>query len=269
MTEPDAGSDLRGMRTTAVDMGDHYLLNGSKTYISNGINADVVIVAAKSDHTNNPKQIGLFIVERGMEGFERGRNLDKLGQKAQDTAELFFNNVVVPKANVLGDPAKGMHYLMEGLAEERLLAMVEYITRAQKALDITVDFVKQRKLFGQSLADFQNTQFLLAKLQAEADSLQVYVDHCVASFNAGEFTSVDAAKGKYLTAEFACRCIDDCLQLHGGAGYMNEYAIARMYGDVRVARIYAGSSEVMQLIISRDMLAGDRTDFVDRDIEIV
>jgi acyl-CoA dehydrogenase len=269
MTEPDAGSDLRGMRTTAVDMGDHYLLNGSKTYISNGINADVVIVAAKSDHTNNPKQIGLFIVERGMEGFERGRNLDKLGQKAQDTAELFFNNVVVPKANVLGDPAKGMHYLMEGLAEERLLAMVEYITRAQKALDITVDFVKQRKLFGQSLAEFQNTQFLLAKLQAEADSLQVYVDHCVASFNAGEFTSVDAAKGKYLTAEFACRCIDDCLQLHGGAGYMNEYAIARMYGDVRVARIYAGSSEVMQLIISRDMLAGDRTDFVDRDIEIV
>lgn len=268
MTEPDAGSDLRGMRTTAVDMGNHYLLNGSKTYISNGINADVVIVAAKSDHVNNPKQIGLFIVERGMEGFERGRNLEKLGQKAQDTAELFFNNVKIPKANVLGDPAKGMHYLMEGLAEERLLGTVEYITRAQKALDITIDFAKQRKLFGQTLAEFQNTQFTLAKLQAEADSLQVYVDRCVESFNAGEFTAVDAAKAKYLTAEFACRCIDACLQLHGGAGYMDEYAISRMYTDIRVARIYAGSSEVMQLIISRDMLAGERADFVDRDIEI-
>jgi acyl-CoA dehydrogenase len=161
-----------------------------------------------------------------------------------------------------------MHYLMEGLAEERLLGTVEYITRAQKALDITVDFVKQRKLFGQSLAEFQNTQFKLAALQAEADALQVYVDRSVESFNAGEFTSVDAAKAKYLTSEFACRCIDACVQLHGGAGYMDEYPISRMYTDIRVGRIYAGSSEVMQLIISREMLAGERQDFIDRDIEI-
>jgi alkylation response protein AidB-like acyl-CoA dehydrogenase len=268
MTEPDAGSDLRGMRTTAIDCGDHYLLNGSKVYISNGINADVVIVAAKSDPENNPRQIGLFIVERGMEGFERGRNLVKMGQKAQDTAELFFDNVKIPKANVLGDPAKGMHYLMEGLAEERLIGMCEYLARAQKALDLTVDFVKQRKIFGQYLSEFQNTQFKLAKLQAEVDAMQIYLDQCVTSFNAGEFDGVDAAKGKYLTSELACRVIDDCLQMHGGAGYMDEYPISRLYTDIRVSRIYAGSSEVMQLIISRDMLNGERIDFVDRDLII-
>jgi len=268
MTEPDAGSDLRGMRTNAVDCGDHYLLNGSKTYISNGINADVVIVAAKSDPDNNPRQIGLFIVERGMAGFERGRNLVKMGQKAQDTAELFFDNVKIPKENVLGDPAKGMHYLMEGLAEERLIGMCEYVARAQKALDLTVEFVKQRKAFGQFISEFQNTQFKLAKLQAELDQAQIYLDHCVASFNAGEFDGVDAAKGKYLTSEMACRVIDDCVQMHGGAGYMDEYAICRLYTDIRVSRIYAGSSEVMQLIISRDMLNGERVDFIDRNLTI-
>jgi acyl-CoA dehydrogenase len=268
MTEPDAGSDLRGMRTTAVDCGDHFLLNGSKTYISNGINADVIIVAAKSDPENNPRQIGLFIVERGMEGFKRGRNLVKMGQKAQDTAELFFDNVKIPKENVLGDPAKGMHYLMEGLAEERLIGMCEYQARAQKAIDLAVDFVKQRKVFGQHLSEFQNTQFKLAKMQAEVDAMQIYLDQCVTSFNAGEFDGVDAAKGKYLTSELACRVIDDCLQLHGGAGYMDEYPISRLYTDIRVARIYAGSSEVMQLIIARDMLNGERVDFVDRNIGI-
>jgi acyl-CoA dehydrogenase len=268
MTEPDAGSDLRGMRTTAVDQGDHYLLNGSKTYISNGINADVVIVAAKTDPVNNPKQIGLFIVERGMEGFERGRNLEKMGLKAQDTAELFFSNVVVPKANVLGDPAKGMHYLMEGLAEERLIGAVGNIASAQKAMDITVAFVKERKLFGQRLADFQNTQFKLAHLQAEMDSIQVYCDQLVAAFNAGELSDIDAAKAKYLTSEFLCKMVDEGVQLHGGAGYMDEYPISRMYADARISRIYAGSSEVMKLLISRDLLGRDHAPFVERDLAV-
>jgi len=268
MTEPDAGSDLRGMRSTAIDKGDHFLLNGSKTYISNGINADVVIVAAKTDPVNNPRQIGIFIVERGMAGFERGRNLDKLGMKGQDTAELFFHDVKIPKENVLGDPAKGMHYLMEGLAEERLLNACENVANAQKAFDLTVDFVKQRKLFGQLLSDFQNTQFKLAEQKTQLDIAQIYLDRSVEAFNAGEFDAVDAAKIKLFTSEMFCTLVDECLQLFGGAGYMDEYPISRLYTDARITRIYAGSSEVMKLIISRDLLSGDYSPFNERDLVI-
>lgn len=264
MTEPDAGSDLAGMRATAIDEGDHFLLNGSKTFISNGINADLIIVAAKTDPMNNPRQIGLFLVERGMEGFERGRNLKKMGKKAQDTAELFFNNVRIPKENVLGDPAKGFSYLMEALAEERLIAAAEFIAAAQKAFDVTLDFVRDRKMFGRTLAEFQNTQFKLAELRAELDMQQVFIDQCVAAVNQGTLTAIDAAKAKLVTSELLCRVVDEGVQLHGGSGYMDEYPISRMYTDARITRIYAGTSEVMKLLISRDFLHDDYEKYIDR-----
>ncbi|MFA5628488.1 MAG: acyl-CoA dehydrogenase family protein [Thiohalomonadaceae bacterium] len=268
MTEPGAGSDLRGMRATAIDRGSYYLLNGSKTYISNGLNADVIIVAAKTDPINNPNSIGLFIVERGMEGLSRGACLKKLGFKAQDTTELFFDNIKVPKENVLGDPSKGMSYLMEGLAEERLIAGVKSLSMAQKAMDLTVSFVKERDVFGKKLSEFQNTQFSLASLQAEMESLQVYLDRCVIAHNEKNLTGVDAAKLKLLCSEFLGRVVDECLQLHGGAGYMDEYPICRLYADARVTRIYAGTSEVMKMIISRDTLGRERANFIDRDLVV-
>ena len=266
MTEPDAGSDLAGMRATAIDQGDYFLLNGTKSYISNGINADLVIVVAKTDPVNNPRQMGLFLVERGTEGFERGVPLKKMGQKAQDTAELFFQNVIVPKENVLGDPTKGFAYLMQGLAEERLIAAVECLAAAQKAFDITLAFTRERKLFGSQLGDFQNTQFKLADLRAELDMQQVYIDQCVKALNSGQLGAVDAAKAKLVTSELLCRVVDEGVQLHGGAGYMEEYAICRMYTDARVTRIYAGTSEVMKLIVGRDLYRQETLSFIDRDL---
>ncbi|EAQ99420.1 acyl-CoA dehydrogenase family protein [Congregibacter litoralis] len=257
MTEPDAGSDLAGMRSTAVEHDDHWVLNGSKTYISNGINADVVIVAAKTDPENNPHAMTLFIVERGMEGFERGRNLEKMGMKAQDTAELFFNDVLVPKANVLGEPHKGFIYLMEGLAEERLIGACGYLAAAQLSWDLTCEYVKERKAFGKPLAAFQNTQFKLAELRTDLDIAQNYVDQCVAAFNDGALTAVDAAKAKLVTSELQVKVADIGVQLHGGAGYMDEYPISRQFTDAKIATIYAGSSEVMKIIVSRDCL-GDK-----------
>lgn len=254
MTEPDAGSDLAGMRSSAVEKDDHWVLNGSKTYISNGINADLVVVAAKTDPDNNPHAMGLFLVERGMEGFERGRNLKKMGRKAQDTAELFFNDVKVPKANVLGAPGEGFKYLMVGLAEERLIGAVGYLSAAQLSFDLTADYVKQRHAFGKPLAAFQNTQFRLAELRMELDVAQTYVDQCVAAFNAGALTPVDAAKAKLVASELQIKAADIGVQMHGGAGYMDEYPISRQYTDARVATIFAGSTEVMKIIISRDCL---------------
>ena len=265
MTEPDAGSDLAGMRSSAVEDRDAWVLNGSKTYISNGINADAVIVAAKTDPQNNPHAMTLFIVERGMPGFERGRNLKKMGLKAQDTAELFFNDVRVPKANVLGEPGKGFIYLMEGLAEERLMGAAGYIASAQLSWDLTAAFVQERKAFGKPLAAFQNTQFQLADLRTRLDITQTYVDQCVEAFNAGELTAVDAAKAKLATSELQVEAAEIGVQLHGGAGYMDEYAISRQYTDARVSTIYAGSSEVMKIIISRDCLAADYTPFNTRN----
>ena len=265
MTEPDAGSDLAGMRSTAVEHDDHWLLNGSKTYISNGINADVVIVAAKNDPDNNPHAMTLFIVERGMEGFERGRNLVKMGLKAQDTAELFFNDVKVPKANVLGEPGKGFVYLMEGLAEERLIGAVGYLSAAQLSWNLTLDYVKERKAFGKPIAAFQNTQFKLAETRSELDFAQVYVDQCVKSFNAGQLTAIDAAKAKLLTSELQVAVAELGVQLHGGNGYMDEYPISRQYTDAKISTIYAGSSEVMKIIISRDFLGDDFAPFNSRN----
>jgi acyl-CoA dehydrogenase len=255
MTEPGAGSDLAGMRSTAQDMGDHWLLNGSKTYISNGINADVIIVAAKVAGADKKHAMVLLILERGMEGFERGRNLKKMGLPAQDTAELFFNNVKVPKANQLGEAGKGFYYLMEGLAEERLISAVGCAAQARKAFDITRQYVMQRQLFGAPLADQQNTQFRMAEMDTEIELTQVYVDHCVSEHNAGRLSSNMGAKAKMMASEIEWKMLDLGVQLHGGAGFMDEYPISRMFTDARINRILAGSSEVMRLIIGRDVFS--------------
>ncbi len=252
MTEPGAGSDVAGIRARAEDKGDHFLLNGSKTYISNGINADLVVVAARTD-PDKSHGLSLFVVERGMEGFERGRNLDKMGLKSQDTAELFFNNVEVPKANLLGELHRGFYSLMHFLAEERLLAAVGFIANAEAAFAETMEFITERKAFGQSIAEFQNTRFRMADMRTDLDVAQAYVDQCVMRHNAGELTADDAAKAKLHTSELEGRVTDECVQLHGGAGYMNEYAVCRRYTDARVSRIYAGSSEIMRELIARSL----------------
>lgn len=263
MTEPGAGSDLSSIRTTAKDMGDHFLLNGQKTYISNGINADLVIVAAKLHGAESRHAMVLLVVERGMPGFERGRNLDKIGLHAQDTAELFFQDVKVPKANVLGEPGKGFHYLMEGLAEERLIAACGYLANGRYAFDLTRKFVMERQVFGKPLSDQQNTQFRMAELDAELDMLQVFVDHLVAEHNAGRLTANMAAKAKMVGSEIEWRMADLGLQLHGGAGYMQEYEISRIFTDARMSRIYAGSSEIMRYIIGRDVFSERYTSILD------
>jgi acyl-CoA dehydrogenase len=255
MTEPGAGSDLSGMRSVAQDNGDHFVLNGSKTYISNGINADVVIVAAKLAGAEKKHAMVLLILERGMEGFERGRNLKKMGQPAQDTAELFFNNVKVPKANVLGEAGQGFYYLMEGLAEERLLSAVGGIANARKAFDLTREYAMQRELFGKPLSDQQNTQFRMAEMDTEIELAQLYVDHCVAQHNLGLLNSNMGAKAKMVCSEVEWKMLDLGVQLHGGAGFMDEYPISRMFSDARINRILAGSSEVMRLIIGRDVFS--------------
>ena len=255
MTEPDAGSDLAGMRTSAKDRGDHFLLNGSKTYISNGINADYVIAAAKLDGAASRHAMVLLVVERGMKGFERGANLEKMGLKAQDTAELFFHNVKVPKENVLGEPGEGFKYLMHNLAEERLIGAVGNIAQARRAFDVTREFCLERKVFGAPLAEQQNTQFKMAEMDAEIEMAQCYVDHCVAVHNEGALTSNMAAKAKLLTSEIEWRMVDLGVQLHGGAGYMMEYEIANIFTDARVDRIYAGTSEIMKRIIGRDLFS--------------
>jgi alkylation response protein AidB-like acyl-CoA dehydrogenase len=253
MTEPDAGSDLAGMKSRAQDNGDHWLLNGSKTYISNGILADVVIVAAKT-HPENPHGVTLFIVERGMEGFERGRNLAKMGMKSQDTAELFFRDVRVPRENVLGQVHAGFYQLMKGLAEERLIGACGNIAAARVALDITREFVRNRKVFGKPLSKMQNTRFKLAALDTEIEMAQCFVDRCVEVHNEGKLTSEDAARAKLYTSEVNGRVVDECVQLHGGAGYMDEYPICRLYQDERVHRILGGTSEIMKEIIARSIL---------------
>ncbi len=263
MTEPDAGSDLAGMRTTLKEEDGHYVLNGSKTYISNGINADYVIVAGKSDPENNPHSMTLCVVERGMEGFERGRNLDKMGMKAQDTAELFFSNVKVPKENILGEVGHGFFYLMQGLAEERLIAAVGSIANARHAFNLTRTFVQERKVFGKPLSTKQNTQFKMAEMDAEIEVLEVFVDHLVALHNEGKLDANKAAKAKLQTTEIEWKMLDLGVQLHGGAGYMTEYPICNMFCGARVNRILAGSSEIMKLIISRDIFSDTYTSNLD------
>ncbi len=253
ITEPGAGSDVAGLRTKAEDKGDHYLLNGSKTYISNGILADLVVVVANTDPGSGHGGLSLFVVERGMDGFERGDNLKKMGLKSQDTAELFFNNVKVPKENLLGEWNKGFYHLMHFLAEERLLGAVGYLAAANAAFDITMEYITERKAFGQKIADFQNTRFKMADMRMEIDVAQAFVDQCVIEHNEGSLSADDAAKAKLFTSELEGRVMDECVQLHGGAGYMDEYAICRMYLNARVSRIYAGTSEIMREIIARSV----------------
>jgi alkylation response protein AidB-like acyl-CoA dehydrogenase len=252
MTEPGAGSDVAGIRTRADEDGDHWVINGSKTYISNGINGDLFIVAARTV-PDQPHGIGLFLVERGMEGFTRGRNLKKLGLKAQDTAELFFDNVRVPKANVLGNPRKGFYYLMQFLAEERLIVACGCVAAAEAALRLTLAYVQERRAFGRAIAEFQNTRFKLAEMRTRVDVAQVFIDRCVMDHNAGKLTPEVAAEAKLYASEVEAFVTDEGLQLHGGAGYMDEYAISRLYANARVSRIYAGSTEIMKEIVARSM----------------
>ncbi|HEX5788749.1 MAG TPA: acyl-CoA dehydrogenase family protein [Woeseiaceae bacterium] len=252
ITEPGAGSDVAGIRTRAEDKGEHYLLNGSKTFISNGINADLVVVVARTDPAN-PRGLSLFVVERGMDGFERGKNLRKMGLKSQDTAELFFNNVRVPKDNLLGEKNRGFYHLMHALAEERLLGACGYLASAEAAFNLTIDYVRERKAFGQAVADFQNTRFRLADMKTEIDVGYAFIDRCVESHNRGRLSAEDAAKAKLWTSELEGRVTDEGVQLHGGNGYMDEYKISRLYTNARVSRIYAGSSEIMREIIARSL----------------
>lgn len=252
MTEPGVGSDLAGMKSRAVEHEDYWLLNGSKTFISNGLLADIVIVAAKTD-PENPRTVGLFIVEDGMQGFERGRNLKKMGMKGQDTAELFFDDVKVPKSNILGDPDKGFYYLMQGLAEERLIAAVTNVAACQAVFDMTMEYIQQRTAFGKTLGGFQNTRFKMAEMRTEIDIAQVYIDHCVNRLNEGDLSSATAAKIKLFSSELQGRVVDECLQFFGGYGYMEDYPICRAYCDARITRIFGGTSEIMKEIIAKSI----------------
>ena len=253
MTEPGIGSDLASMSTTAKRDGGDYVVNGSKTFITNGINADLVITAVKTDPTQRHRGMSLVVIERGMEGFERGRNLDKIGLHAQDTAELFFNDVRVPVANRLGEEGQGFSYLSHNLAQERMSIAVTGIATAQAALRWTVDYVKERTAFGATIGSFQNTKFVLAELKTEIDVAQAYVDQCVSALNAGTLGSAEAAQAKLFCTELQKRCVDRCLQLFGGYGYMTEYPIGRAYADARVTTIYGGTSEVMKTIIAKSL----------------
>lgn len=252
MSEPGAGSDLQGIRTTALREGDHYVLNGQKTFITNGINADLVVVVAKTDPEAGSRGITLIVVERGMDGFGRGRNLEKLGMKAQDTAELFFENVRVPVTNRLG-PADGAGFvqLMNNLPQERLSIAVAAVAAAEAVLEQTIDYCKTRQAFGRNIGSFQNTRFVLAELATETEIARHYVDKCILALNAKELTVVDAAKAKWWTTELQTKVIDRCLQLHGGYGYMMEYPVARAWLDSRVQTIYGGTTEIMKEIIGR------------------
>jgi alkylation response protein AidB-like acyl-CoA dehydrogenase len=254
MTEPGIGSDLASMSTTARREGDHYVVNGAKTFITNGINADVVITAVKTDPTQKHKGMSLLVLERGMEGFERGRNLDKLGQHAQDTAELSFTDVRVPVTNLLGEAeGQGFTQLVTKLPQERLSIAVAGVAAAEAALNWTLEYVKERKAFGQPIGSFQNSKFVLAEITTEVDLAWHYVDDCIRALNADDLTAVDASKAKYWCTELQGRVVDRCLQLHGGYGYMNEYPIAKAYADARITRIYGGTTEIMKEVIGRSL----------------
>jgi alkylation response protein AidB-like acyl-CoA dehydrogenase len=253
MTEPAAGSDLAGIRTTAVRQGDHYLVNGQKTFITNGINSDLAVTVVKTDSTARHKGISLLMLERGMEGFTRGRNLDKIGIKAQDTAELFFDNVRVPVANLIGEEGKGFYYLMQRLPQERLDIAVVAVAAAAAALEMTLRYCKERTAFGQPIGSFQNSRFKLAEMHTEIQVARVFVDRCIEALNASELTAEEAAMAKWWTTDLQKRVMDECLQLHGGYGYMLEYPIARFYLDARVQPIYGGTNEIMKEVIGRAM----------------
>ena len=253
MTEPGIGSDLASMSTTAIRDGDRYLVNGSKTFITNGINADLVITAVKTDPTQRHKGISLVVLERGMEGFERGRNLDKIGLHAQDTAELFFNDVQVPVENLLGGEGEGFTALVSNLPQERLSIAATGVAAARAALTWTLDYVKERSAFGQPVGSFQHNRFVLAECATEIEIGQAFIDRCVLALNAGELSAEEAAMAKWWCTELQKRVVDRGVQLHGGYGYMREYPIARAYADARITTIYGGTTEIMKELIGRSL----------------
>ncbi|MWV29286.1 acyl-CoA dehydrogenase family protein [Aurantiacibacter rhizosphaerae] len=253
ITEPGAGSDAKAIRTRAVRDGDDYVISGQKTYISNGQNADLFIVACKTDPDAGAKGVSLVLVDGNAPGLERGRNLKKIGLKAQDTSEIFFNDVRVPVANRLGPEGGGFGMMMSKLAQERLSQAVRSICVAEVSLEQTVEYTSERQMFGKTVADFQNTQFVLAQLDAETTALRVFTDWCITRFMDGDLTPVEAAKAKLLVTDLHCKVVDHCLQFFGGYGYMLEYPIARAYTDARITRIAGGASEVMKQIIGRDI----------------
>jgi acyl-CoA dehydrogenase len=255
MTEPGAGSDLKELRTLAVLDGDSYIVNGQKTYISNGQNCDFILLACKTDPKAGAKGVSIILTEADRPGFERGRNLDKIGLKAQDTSELFFADLRVPVANRLGNEGEGFKMLMTKLAQERLTQAVRSICVAEAAIGWTVTYTKERKAFGHTIADFQNTQFVLAQLAAETTALRVFTDWCIAKHLKGELSTVDAAKVKLTVTDLHNKVVNECLQFFGGYGYMTEYPIARAFIDARITRIAGGAAEVMKQIISRDLFA--------------
>jgi alkylation response protein AidB-like acyl-CoA dehydrogenase len=255
MTEPGTGSDLAGIATTAARDGDDWIVNGAKTFITNGINADLVVVAVRTSPDRH-KGLSLLVVERGMKGFERGRKLDKMGLHAQDTAELSFTDVRVPGANLLGAEGEGFFGLSRNLAQERISCAAAAVSGAAVALDLTIDYVRERKAFGSPIGSLQNTRFVLAQMATEIDIAQAYVDRCVLALNEGDLSPVDAAKAKWWTTEMYGRAVDAGVQLHGGYGYMTEYPISQLYLDARVQRIYAGSTEIMKDLIGRSMKLG-------------
>ncbi len=253
MTEPGAGSDLQGIRTTAVDKGDHYLLNGSKTFISNGILSDLVIVVCRTDPDAGHKGISLLVVERGMVGFERGRNLDKIGMKAQDTAELFFDNVEVPKDNLLGEEGSGFISLMTNLGQERISIAAMAVAAIENVLDISLAYAKERTAFGKPIGSFQNTRFVLAEMATHAHIARVFINDCILKLNAGEVDPALASMAKWWTTELQKQVTDAGLQLRGGYGYMTEYPIAKAFTDGRIQTIYGGTTEIQKEIIGRSL----------------
>jgi alkylation response protein AidB-like acyl-CoA dehydrogenase len=253
MTEPGTGSDLASISTTARRDGDHYVVNGSKTFISNGINADLVVTAVKTDPSQRHAGMSLLVVERGMAGFERGRNLDKIGMHAQDTAELHLTDVHVPVENLLGEEGQGFAILTSNLAQERLAIAISGVAAARAAIGWTLDYVRQRTAFGRPVGDFQHTKFVLAECDTEVTMAEVFTDQCVLALNEGTLTAADASRAKWWCTELQKRVIDRCLQLFGGYGYMREYPIARAYADARITTIYGGTTEIMKTIIAKDL----------------
>lgn len=253
MTEPSGGTDLAGMKTRAILDGDHYVMNGSKTFITNGINADLVIVACKTNPEEAHSGMSLMVVERGMDGFVRGRNLEKMGWHAQDTAELFFEDVHVPVANRLGDEGMGFFYLVNQLPQERLVIAVGAVAGAEAALDWTIEYCQSRQAFGRPIGTFQNSRFKLAEMKTEIQIGRTFIDYCIELHNRGELTADTAAMAKWWTTDMQKRVLDECLQLHGGYGYMMEYAIAKAYVDSRWAPIGGGTNEIMKELIGKGM----------------
>jgi alkylation response protein AidB-like acyl-CoA dehydrogenase len=253
MTEPGAGSDLKGIRTTARKHGDHWLLNGQKTFISSGIMADLVVVAARTNADGGSGAFSLFVVERDTPGFERGRQLKKIGLPGQDTSELFFNDAIVPEANLLGEEGRGLPYLMSHLPRERLGVSAKAMATTRAIFELTCDYCRNRTAFGKPLTANQHVRFELAEMATEIDVAEAYVDKSVMAYNTGELTDIDAAKGKWFISELQKRVVDRCLQLHGGYGYMAEYPVARAFVDTRVQTIYGGTTEIMKEIIGREI----------------